>query len=102
MVKTEPRAGDTAVDAGTVTEIRVTFSKEMEPGSFSWVTYGKDTFPKTTGKAHFESDKRTCVLPVKLEPGHPYVMWLNQGQFKNFVDTDGNPAVPYMLVFETK
>ena len=102
IVSTTPQAGAADVDAAATTEIKVTFSKEMETGGFSWVTYGKDTFPKTTGKAHFLDDKRTCVLPVKLEPGHPYVMWLNQGQFKGFSDTDGNKAVPYLLVFETK
>jgi RNA polymerase sigma-70 factor (ECF subfamily) len=89
--------------AAAVSEIKVTFSKDMEPGSFSWVQYGKDTFPKTTGKAHYlDNDKRTCVLPVKLEPGHPYVIWLNKQPYTNFVDADGNKAVPYLLVFETK
>jgi RNA polymerase sigma factor (sigma-70 family) len=102
VISTVPQAGSADVDAATTTELKVVFNKEMDTGGFSWVQYGKDTFPKTTGKAHFLDDKRTCVLPVKLEPGHPYVIWLNQGRFTGFADADGNKAVPYLLVFETK
>jgi hypothetical protein len=39
------------------------------------------------------------VLPVKLEPGRTYALWLNSGNFK---DSGGQRAVPYLLVFETK
>ena len=45
--------------------------------------------------------KRTCVLPVKLEPGKTYAIWLNSQKFGNFKDTDGRSAVPYLLVFRT-
>jgi hypothetical protein len=38
---------------------------------------------------------------VKLEPGKTYVIWLNSQKFRNFKDKDGQPAVPYLLVFET-
>lgn len=102
VVATVPQAGATDVDAGTTTEIKVTFSKAMEPGNFSWVQFGKDTFPKTAGKPHFLDDHRTCVLPVKLQPGHPYVIWLNHPPYNSFMDSDGNRAVPYLLVFETR
>jgi len=102
IISSTPQAGATDVDASAVTEIKVTFSKDMELRNFSWVRFGKDTFPTTTGKPRFEDDKRTCVLPVKLEPGHPYVLWLNKAPYDSFMDTDGHKAVPYMLVFETK
>jgi RNA polymerase sigma-70 factor (ECF subfamily) len=42
------------------------------------------------------------VLPVKLEPGKTYAIWVNSGEFGNFKDTDGRSAVPYLLVFKTK
>ena len=29
-------------------------------------------------------------------------LWFNQGRFNSFRDTDNNPAVPYLLVFQTK
>ena len=102
VVKTVPPAGDTQVDAKTTTEIRVTFSKEMADQSWSWTQISKETYPTLTGKPFYDKDKRTCVLPVKLEPGKTYVLWLNPERFKGFRDTDGRPAVFYPLVFETK
>jgi RNA polymerase sigma-70 factor (ECF subfamily) len=101
VVKTIPEAGSIDVDSA-ITEIRATFSKPMITENFSWVQTVKDAFPTTTAKPHFEADQRTCVLPVKLEPGKTYVLWLNQGKFTSFMDRDGRRAVPYMLVFQTK
>lgn len=101
VVKTVPEAGSDQVDA-SVSQIRVTYSKPMEDGSWSWSTWGEKTFPKTTGKPHYESEHRTCVLPVKLEPGHTYAIWLNSENFGNFRDTTGHKAVPYLLIFQTK
>ena len=101
VVKTEPRAGDTEVDPST-TEVRATFSKDMMAGSWSWVQISNETFPKIAGEIHYLKDKRTCVMPVKLQPGRTYVIWLNQGErFTNFMDGDGRPAVAYLLVFQT-
>jgi RNA polymerase sigma-70 factor (ECF subfamily) len=102
VVKTVPQAGDTRVDAAKVTEIRVTFSKAMMDENWSWSQISDDTFPKLAGKSHYDKDKRTCVLSVKLEPGKTYVLWLNSEKFKNFQDSAGRPAVPYLLVFETQ
>lgn len=100
VVETTPRAGVTDADP-TIKEIRVTFSKDMTDQSWSWSTWGQDTFPKTTGKPRYEADGRTCVLPVELEPGRTYAIWLNSQRFGNFKDAAGTPAVPYLLVFET-
>jgi RNA polymerase sigma-70 factor (ECF subfamily) len=102
VVKTVPQAGDTQVDAGKVKEIRVTFSKDMLDNSWSWAQISAATFPKLAGKIHYEKDKRTCVLPVKLEPGKTYVLWINSEKFRNFKDEDGRPGVAYQLVFQTK
>lgn len=102
VVKTVPQAGDVQVDAAKTKEIRVTFSKEMKDGSWSWTQISKETFPTMLGKPHYDKDKRTCVLPVKLEPGKTYVLWLNPERFQGFRDTEGRPAVFYPLVFETK
>ena len=102
VVKTVPQAGDTAVDAATVKEIRVTFSKKMTDKSWSWSQISDDTFPKVTGDIRYADDGKTCICPVALEPGKTYVSWLNSEKFHNFKDADGLPAVPYLLVFETK
>jgi RNA polymerase sigma-70 factor (ECF subfamily) len=103
VVKTVPAAGTTDVDPAT-SEIKVTFSKDMTDESWSWSQLSDENFPKPAGDKpiHYEKDKRTCVLKVKLEPGKSYAIWLNSEKFSNFKDADGRPAVPYLLVFQTR
>jgi RNA polymerase sigma-70 factor (ECF subfamily) len=101
VVKTIPEAGTSEVDP-KLTEIKVTFSKDMLDASWSWVQLSKESFPNLDGKPKYLKDKRTCVLPVKLEPGHTYALWINDDRFDNFKDADGRSAVPYLLVFRTK
>ena len=102
VIKTVPVAGATDVDPG-LTEITVTFSKDMMTDRM-WAVcqISKETFPESAGNIHYLPDKRTCVVPVKLQPGKSYVLWFNRGQYNSFRDTGNNPAIPYMLVFETK
>ncbi|MBI5396267.1 MAG: Ig-like domain-containing protein [Verrucomicrobia bacterium] len=103
VMKTVPHAGDTAVDPA-LKEISVTFSKDMKTERM-WAIcqISNETFPeKGAGDIHYLADKRTCVFPVKLQPGKTYVLWFNRGKFNSFRDTDNNPAVPYLLVFQTK
>jgi RNA polymerase sigma-70 factor (ECF subfamily) len=101
VVKTVPPAGAGEVDP-KLTEIRVSFSKDMEDASWSWATFSEESFPKLDGKPKYLADKRTCVLPVKLEPGKTYAIWVNSEKFGNFKDGDGRSAIPYLLVFKTK
>jgi hypothetical protein len=101
VVKTVPEAGSGAVDS-SLTEISVTFNKEMKDGAWSWVEITKDKFPSMNGKPHYLDGKRTCALPVKLEPKKTYGLWINSSNHQNFADSSGHPAVPYLLVFQTK
>ena len=101
VVKTVPEAGAADVDP-ELTEIKVTFSKDMKDGSWSWAILSKESFPKMDGKPKYLADKRTCVLPVMLEPGKTYAIWVNSEKLGNFKDTGGRSAVPYLLVFKTK
>ena len=101
VVHTFPESGTDGVDP-TITDIKVTYSKDMMDHSWSWSTWGKNTFPETTGKPHYEADKRTCVLPVNLKPGRTYAIWLNSGNFHGFQDSTGITAVPYLLIFQTR
>lgn len=101
VVKTVPEVGVGDVDPN-MAELRVTFSKDMQDESWSWSTLSKESFPKVDGKPKYLADKRTCVLPVKLEPGKTYAIWVNSEKFGNFKDTDGRSAVPYLLAFKTK
>jgi hypothetical protein len=100
VIKTVPAAGSTSVEPG-LTELRVTFSKTMQDGSWSWTTFGEDSFPEITGKIHYLEDGRTCVAPVKLAPGKFYATWLNSDSYQNFRDTNGISSVPYLLTFKT-
>jgi len=101
VIRTEPPAGASDVPPSTK-EIRVTFSKKMRDKDWSWVIVTPDSFPKLAGDPHFSADVTTCILPVALEAGKTYAMWINGGGSQNFQDADGHNAVPYLLVFSTK
>jgi len=103
VVKSVPAAGADDIDPA-LTEIKVTFSKDMMDKSWSWSTFTKDSFPTSVGDdpIHYEKDNRTCVMKVKLEPDKVYAIWLNSENFDNFKDAGGQSAVPYLLVFKTK
>ena len=101
VVRTVPQSGDTQVDP-SLKEISVTFSKDMKLGGWSWITITSGSYPEFTGDVHYLPDKRTCVGPVKLKPGHAYAIAFNNEKFRNFQDAAGQPAMPYLLVFETK
>ena len=101
VVTTVPAAGATGVSAGA-TEIRVTFSKKMRPASWSWSKASDASFPKMTGQPSYAADQKTCVLPVNLEAGKTYAIWLNLSPAENFTDEDGRKALPYLLTFSTR
>jgi archaellin len=101
VVKSTPEAGADGVDPST-TQISVTFSKNMQGGSWSWCVLSKETYPGTGETPKYLENKRTCVLPVKLQPGKTYAVWINSDNFHDFKDTKGQLAVPYLLVFKTR
>lgn len=100
VVALDPPQGATDVDPST-TLLRATFDRPME-GSWSWVTEGNDSFPPATGDAFFEADARTAALPVRLEPGRSYVVWLNSSEFRLFRDLEGTPSEPLRWTFTTR
>ena len=100
IVATTPADGATDVDAG-LTQITVTFDQDMG-GGFSW-TGGGPQFPQSPqgARAHWQ-DKRTCVLPVKLEPGHQYRVGINAPSYHGFSSAAGEPVEPSSISFTTK
>ncbi len=98
VVTLDPPNGATAVDPAK-SPLRVTFDRTME-GSWAWVTEGKN-FPAMAGNAYYEPDGRTAALPVKLEAGHTYVLWLNSPQYTLFRDVAGHPLQPLRWTFTT-
>ncbi|TAL05092.1 MAG: serine/threonine protein kinase [Verrucomicrobia bacterium] len=101
VIETVPESGATEVDP-MLTELRVTFSKPMRDGNWSWVKLDDASYPQMTGTPRYEGDRRTCVLPVKLQPGKSYATWINVDNFQDFQDENGHPAVPYLLIFQTR
>ncbi len=101
VIKAVPESGSDAVDSA-LAELRVTFSAPMKDGSWSWTQCGEENFPEPGGQPHYLGDGRTCVWPVKLKPGKLYAVWLNTGSAHGFQDRRSQPALPYLLIFETR
>ena len=101
VVKAIPESGTLDV-APAETEIRVSFSKQMADGSWSWSTAWKNSTPEMIDKPRYDADGKTCVMKVKLEPDKTYAYWLNSQNFHNFRDRQGHSAVPYLLIFHTQ
>jgi hypothetical protein len=101
VIKTIPEAGTGDVPPGEY-EIKITFSKEMADKSWSWCSVWDNSDPKSVGKPHYDTDHKTCVMKVKLEPGKTYGYWINSQNFHGFRDTKGHASVPYLLTFKTK
>jgi len=99
IIATSPRVGEMDVDPALV-EITVTFDRDMGKGS-SWTGGGPDYPPGPEGKKAIWRDKRTCVLPVRLEAGHYYRVGINSQSFQNFRSAEGVPARPSAIYFTT-
>ncbi len=100
VTDTFPRNGTTHVDPATA-EIWVKFDRPMTDGSWSWCYEDRGKFP-AVGTPRYVEGATKCVLPVKLEAGKEYVIWVNTQNSKNFKDRDGRPSVPYRFAFRTK
>jgi beta-lactamase regulating signal transducer with metallopeptidase domain len=100
VVKTTPvtYANDVSPDLNNLT---VTFNQRMADKSWAWVQLDAP-YPETVGQPYYDSEMRTCTLPVKLEPGQAYLVAFNVEPYIGFVNTAGEPAKPYVLVFATK
>lgn len=100
VVSTRPVAGADGVPF-TTNQVQVTFSKSMRDKSWSWVQVSKETFPSLAGQPRYLKNGKTCTVPVRLESGKIYAIWLNTPKFNHFRDRQGRSAVPYLLVFRT-
>ena len=100
VVKTVPESGSTDVTPGEF-KIRVTFSKEMMDGSWSWCEVWDNSTPEGLEAPSYEADHKTCTMKVKLEPGKAYGYWLNTETYRHFQDPQHRAAVPYLLTFKT-
>jgi hypothetical protein len=101
VTETNPQNGALNVDPA-LTEIWVKFDKPMADKSWSWSYEDKNKFPELTGKPYYNDSATKCMLPVKLEPGKEYIIWINTQKNKGFKDREGNPAEPYKFIFKTR
>lgn len=100
IVSTTPEIGATGVDP-SITKLTVTFDQRMDKG-FSW-TGGGDQFP-TTPKGQqptWSKNRRTCTLPVSLEPSKQYRLGINSKSYRNFRGTNGEVVTPTVFTFTT-
>jgi RNA polymerase sigma-70 factor (ECF subfamily) len=100
IVSTSPSHGASDVDPG-VKEITVTFDQDMS-GGMSWTGGGPEFPPTPEGKQARWRDKRTCVLPVKLQAGHHYRVGINSVSYRNFQNEAGVPALTSSIYFTTE
>jgi hypothetical protein len=99
IVSTTPARGASDVDPA-LKEITVTFDQDMEEG-MSWTGAGPEVPPTPEGKQAHWRDKRTCVLPVKLQSGHHYRVGINSVSYRNFRSAAGAPALTSAIWFTT-
>jgi RNA polymerase sigma-70 factor (ECF subfamily) len=99
IIATSPKVGTKDVDP-KLKEITVTFDRDMTRG-MSWTGGGPDYPDSPDGaRAHWR-DSRTCVLPVKLQPGHHYRVGINSMSYHNFCGVNGLPAAISAITFTT-
>lgn len=100
VIHTFPANVQTEVTPGK-SQITVTFDEEMTNRSWSWSYEDNTSFPEIIDQPYFQEDRKTCVLPVMLEAGKTYVIWINTEKHKNFKNASGVAAEPYRLTFRT-
>jgi hypothetical protein len=100
IIRTYPAAFANDVPA-SLRKITVTFDRRMKDRTWSW-TGGGETFPEIAGDIHYDTGKKTCTLPCKLEPGKVYWIGINSPSHKNFKSAGNVPAKRYVILFATK
>jgi hypothetical protein len=101
VVETTPADGSADVDP-SLTEIVIVFSDPVKQNTWSFVQTDLGQVPEITGDPYFP-DNRTCVLPVKLEPGVTYSIGINDATHKGFVSASDETlaVIPYVLTFSS-
>ncbi len=100
VLSTNPVIG-TSVDA-SVSTLQVTFSEPMTDHAWSYTYQDESKFPTLAGDPSYSEDLKTVSLPVVLEPGKDYEIWLNSQNHDGFRDAAGNTLEPYQWTFSTK
>jgi RNA polymerase sigma-70 factor (ECF subfamily) len=101
IVSSSPADGAKDVDPATA-QVTITFNQDMGQG----ITFNGEgaSFPFLPGANASWRDRRTCVLPVKLEPGRSYRIALNQfsPNDQSFRSAQGAALMPTTICFATR
>lgn len=100
VVETRPAQGAADVDP-RLSEIVVRFSAPMQPMGYAVSREDAATFPRITAQPRQTETLDAFAIPVALEPGRTYVVWLNGQGRKDFRDREGRAAEPFRLEFRT-
>jgi RNA polymerase sigma-70 factor (ECF subfamily) len=100
VVATNPPAGAIEVHP-ELKSITVVFDRDMS-GGFSFTGGGPDYPEIPGGKGPVWQDRRTCVLPVRLQAAHYYRVGINSKSHQNFRSADGIPTPPSAIYFTTR
>ena len=103
VIETTPSDGEVDVDA-ELQQITATFSESMDLDGWSWVTEVGRRTPSITGLP-FYLDETTTVLPVRLEPGTTYGLWINSpddAELRKFTSSAGISARAHRIRFTTR
>ena len=103
VIETVPRDGEVDVDAD-LEQIMATFSEAMDVDGWSWVTERDRATPSITGLPYY-LDETTTVLPVRLEPGTTYGIWVNSpddAELRKFTNSAGVSARAHRIRFTTR
>ena len=100
VTKSVPEADANQIDPRT-RDVRVTYDQAMDTDHGYSVLNDGSLGPKILGRPRW-TDNRTLTVRVQLEPDHRYALVFNNGQqFNNIVNSNGEPAEPYVLFFTT-
>jgi hypothetical protein len=97
VVASVPIAGKRAVDAA-LGALRFTFDRPMDPDTVGLSTDPRSADPALGAPAWDGPD--TLVVPVSLESGTTYAVWVN-ADGDGLRDPSGQPAVTWLLAFST-
>lgn len=103
VIATTPRDGERDVDT-RLGQITATFSEAMDPDGWSWATEVGRATPSINGLP-FYLDETTTVLPVELEAGTSYVVWVNSpddASLRKFANLEGVSARAHRIGFTTR
>lgn len=101
VLRMEPFAnGDTLVDA-SIKEIRIVFSKPMNPQSttIGYSPKGKDLSPIASVDDNYTDNNTTIIIRLDMKPGHEYEFVLSD---RGFRCAEGFPLKPLTIRFKTK